>query len=51
MTDQEKIEKLSALIKEVMQWHADPNSSEYNECDTAPCFWCEQAKELGIKND
>lgn len=31
------------LLREVMSWHADPKSPDYNECDTAPCRWCEQA--------
>lgn len=31
------------LLREIMQAHADPDSPEYNECDKARCFWCEQA--------
>ena len=31
------------LIREVMGWHCDPDSPEYNECEREPCYWCEQA--------
>ena len=34
------------LLKDVMQLHSDPNGAQYNECDTAPCSWCEEAKRL-----
>lgn len=38
--------KIRKLIKEVMESHADPESNEYNRCDTDPCQWCRDAKEL-----
>lgn len=41
-----KTENASELIKEVMQWHSDPASADYNQCDTAPCRWCENARRL-----
>jgi hypothetical protein len=31
------------LLREVMQWHSDPDSSDYNLCDKSPCQWCEDA--------
>ena len=34
------------LLKDVMQLHSDPNGAQYNECDTDPCAWCEEAKRL-----
>lgn len=34
---------LAALVSEVMQWHADPRSSDYNDCDKDKCMWCENA--------
>lgn len=34
------------LLLEVVQLHSDPDISEYNECDKAPCEWCVQAKRL-----
>ena len=36
--------RLVELVREVMFWHRDKKSSDYNECDTAPCHWCEQAQ-------
>lgn len=34
------------LISEVMLWHSDPESADYNECDKTPCMWCENARKL-----
>jgi hypothetical protein len=34
------------LLREVMQSHADPTDPNYNQCDTSPCQWCEDAKKL-----
>lgn len=34
------------LIREVMQWHANPEATEYNECEKSPCRWCEIAKDI-----
>ncbi len=31
------------LLEEVREWHRDPDSSDYNECDDSECFFCEQA--------
>lgn len=31
------------LIEEVLRIHADPNSPDYNDCDTDPCGWCVKA--------
>ena len=39
-----QVETLAALVREVMDWHSDPdNGGSYNECETAPCKWCENA--------
>ena len=35
---------LIALLQQVWTSHADPNDSDYNECDTDPCMWCEETK-------
>lgn len=34
------------LLLETIREHADPASLYYNNCDTAPCAWCEKAMEL-----
>ncbi len=38
-----QLDEASRLLDEVMSWHKDKNSPDYNECDKAECFWCEQA--------
>ena len=35
---------LRDLLTEIMDGHSDPKSSNYNDCDTAPCEWCTQAR-------
>jgi len=35
---------LAALVREVMEWHADPKSADYNDCETTPCPWCVSAR-------
>ena len=40
----EDMVRLVDLVREVMFWHRDKESSDYNECDTAPCHWCERAQ-------
>ena len=37
---------LEYLVREVMAWHADPESTDYNECDKEPCYWCANAISL-----
>ena len=32
------------LLREVIGWHADPDSRDYKGCDKWPCDWCERAK-------
>lgn len=32
------------LLVEVLMIHADPENPGYNECDVAPCAWCESAR-------
>ena len=34
------------LLLEVMQSHADPRSSDYQDCGNYPCLWCQKAAEL-----
>jgi len=34
------------LLTEVMEWHANPDSGEYNECDSSTCHWCQMAGAL-----
>ena len=34
------------LLREVLDWHSDPESSDYNECDREPCSWCEVARRV-----
>lgn len=36
---------LADLVREVMSWHADKESSDYNECDKSKCHWCEMASD------
>ena len=43
-------ETARVMLKEVRQWHADPDSSDYNECDTEPCSFCETSKLLTDPN-
>jgi len=38
--------KMKGLLREVMSWHADKNSRDYNDCDQDKCLWCEQAQAL-----
>lgn len=39
-------DKMKGLLREVMSWHADKESRDYNDCDQEKCLWCEQAQEL-----
>ena len=39
-------EAIRNLLEEVIRWHSDPESPEYNECEKDPCLWCECAKGL-----
>ena len=32
------------LIIEVMEWHRNPDSHEYNQCEREPCQWCQWAQ-------
>ena len=36
----------ASLLREVMMWHSDKESSDYNGCDKSPCLWCENATRL-----
>lgn len=40
------IDKMKCLLREVMAWHSDKDSRDYNDCDQTKCLWCEQAQEL-----
>lgn len=43
------------LLKEVMAWHADPHSEDYNCCEETPCAFCVRAAlaigQTGVKGD
>ena len=39
---------LRRLLSDVMRAHADPESPDYNECETSPCQWCARCAELGV---
>ncbi len=41
----EQIELTIELLEEVVCWHSDKASIDYNECDVDPCLWCSQAKD------
>lgn len=38
--------EMSDLLSEIMEGHADPQYSEYNNCDDDPCMWCQRAAAL-----
>lgn len=37
---------LRELLQEVMGEHRDKDDANYNECEDAPCLWCEHAAEV-----
>jgi hypothetical protein len=43
-TARKTIEAKDELLKQVMDWHSDPGSVHYNQCDTDPCHWCTMAQ-------
>ncbi len=32
------------LLQETVDFHRDPASEEYNECEESRCSWCEEAQ-------
>lgn len=32
------------LLTEMVEWHSDPDSPAYNDCDLDLCDWCGRAK-------
>jgi hypothetical protein len=45
-----ELQAAKELLKEVMEWHSDMESPDYNECDKEPCHWCTNAKLIvGVK--
>ena len=40
------LRKARLLLQDIMDIHRDPEDGQYNECDTDPCAWCTEAKEL-----
>lgn len=40
------LKKVAPLLQEVIRQHADKDAPEYNQCDTAPCKWCSEAKRI-----
>lgn len=45
--EREKLAAAQDLMAEVRQWHSDPDSNEYNDCDHNQCQWCESSLKLG----
>ena len=43
---EDTLRKARILLKDIMDIHRDPEDGEYHECDTDPCAWCTEAKEL-----
>ena len=43
---EEALRKVRPLLQDTVDVHSDPSDAGYNECDTAPCSWCEIAKEV-----
>jgi len=42
-----ELAKAQELLREVMTWHSDAHSSDYNGCDQDKCNWCERASRVG----
>jgi hypothetical protein len=40
------VHETRGLVREVFDWHADPESSDYNDCDKDKCNWCERAAKV-----
>ena len=36
----EKLKQMAKLLLEVTNWHSNPKSYEYNECEIEPCHFC-----------
>jgi len=34
------VREAAALLREVMDWHRDPDNGAYNKCEDEPCEWC-----------
>jgi sulfite reductase beta subunit-like hemoprotein len=49
LIERQDLEALRRLVGEVMGWHADPDSPDYNACDTSPCDWCRRAYDHGAR--
>ena len=43
---EDTLRKARPLLQDIMDAHCDPEDGEYHECDTDPCAWCTEAKEL-----
>ena len=41
-----ELAKAQELLREVMTWHSDADSSDYNGCDQDKCNWCERASRV-----
>lgn len=35
-----------SLLRETMQSHSTPDCAEFQDCDAAPCLWCETARKI-----
>lgn len=42
----EALSNAVGLLKEVREWHSDPESVDYNWCDVDPCQWCVEADKV-----
>lgn len=47
------VHRMRGLVRAVVEWHADPESSDYNDCDKEKCNWCKHATKVleSSKND
>ena len=43
---EDALRKARPLLQDIMDIHRDPSDGEYRGCDTDPCAWCTEAKEL-----
>ena len=43
---EDALRRARPLLQDIMDIHRDPEDGEYHECDTDPCAWCTEAKEL-----
>jgi phosphoglycolate phosphatase-like HAD superfamily hydrolase len=49
--ERERVRTLMELCNEVAAGHRDKNSPEYNECENAPCAWCDALAKMSEQWD